>query len=466
MENQEQGGSRRPASRRFGDRWTLLPGFAAVIALQVFSLVEAYTIQSKASERHLEIYRRYARQEEASTTVRRTMWLAGGHVRDFFLRQTPETAEELRGQLRDLKAESLEALNELERGEDSRTIRSGLRSSVEEFWGTIEPVPDTMLHAGNDEAYAFVQREMIPRRSTLYGALRELSTAGQHALQYSEDQFAGLRRGSGRRLLLILGASVLLAMLVAGLSLGYAGRLEREAWRQYQQAEQAHRELAALSAGQVEAEEQWRKRLSRELHDEIGQALALLQIELTGGVKDPDGARQRLARGREMVERLVQTVRDISLLLRPSLLDDLGLVAALEWLTEDFTRRSAIPCAFRAQDVPEALPETVATCVYRIVQESLHNAEKHSGASRAGVRIAAAAGRLVVEVEDNGRGFDRDPSGRPRSNAGLGLLGMRERATRLGGGLALESAAGGGTRVRLTVPLAAGETTQKETARA
>jgi signal transduction histidine kinase len=108
----------------------------------------------------------------------------------------------------------------------------------------------------------------------------------------------------------------------------------------------------------------------------------------------------------------------------------------------------------------------VKTCVYRIVQESLHNAEKHAGASRAKVTIGGAGGGLAVEIEDDGRGFHDPPNGRPGAPAGLGILGMRERAARLGGTLAVDTRPGGGTRVRLTVPVprAAGEPAARHTA--
>jgi len=136
------------------------------------------------------------------------------------------------------------------------------------------------------------------------------------------------------------------------------------------------------------------------------------------------------------------------------MLDDLGLVPALQFQLEEFLRRSGIACEFTEDNVADSLPDAVKTCVYRVVQEALHNAEKHSGAARVQVTVRQYPDRLVAEVEDNGCGFTLDEQGRPR-DTGLGLLGMRERAAIAGGSLAIESSPGRGTRVVLQIPIAA-----------
>jgi signal transduction histidine kinase len=152
--------------------------------------------------------------------------------------------------------------------------------------------------------------------------------------------------------------------------------------------------------------------------------------------------------------KTVQTVRDISLLLRPALLDDLGLTPALQWLLEDFERRSGVACEFSEEGVQDLLPDSVKTCVYRVVQEALHNCEKHAEASQVRVVVRQSADHIHVEMDDNGRGLELNTKGMPGRNAGLGILGMRERAARVGGVLALESSPGRGTRISLQIPLA------------
>ena len=147
----------------------------------------------------------------------------------------------------------------------------------------------------------------------------------------------------------MLGLCVALGILVAVFSSQHAGRLELATAQQYQQAMLAKREMEQLSARLLEIEEDSRRRLSRELHDGIGQALAVMQIELSHMYAltsdDQPGMRERLERARQLSEKTVQTVRNIALLLRPALLDDLGLTPALEWLLEDFQRRSGFPAS-------------------------------------------------------------------------------------------------------------------------
>jgi signal transduction histidine kinase len=305
---------------------------------------------------------------------------------------------------------------------------------------------------------AFLEREVVPRRGELYNALRALTLADQRALQDSEGEFAGTRRRAAGRLLLMLGVGLLLSFLVARLSLRHAENLEREADRHFAAVEQTRAELQQLSARLLEIEEEGRRKLSRELHDEIGQTLALLQIEISRAqvarAGSPTVLREHLDRARELAERTVQTVRNISGLLRPALLDDLGLVPALQFQLEDFLRRSGIVCEFVEQGVADHLPDPVKTCVYRVVQEALHNCEKHSGARKVRVSVRQFPEALVAEIEDDGVGFQMGGRRASERNMGLGLLGMRERAGNVGGSLVIDSAPRHGTRVALRIPLA------------
>jgi signal transduction histidine kinase len=440
-----------------GKRSVLRAGYAAVIGVLVLSAVEAYHIQVSVSEQHEEIYRRYVDEEEQLTTLRRNLWLAGNYVRDFFIRTSPEHAQDLRSQLHALRAEDTLALDHLAHATPQSSGLPELRKSLDEFWTVVDRVPDTMLNASNEQQFAFVQREIVPRRGELYNALRGLSGADQKRLEDHDKEFAGSRREAASRLLRMLGLGVLLSLLVALLSLRHAENLERQADRHFAEVEQARRELERLSARLLEIEEEGRRRLSRELHDEIGQTLALLQIQITNAQAcletQPARLREQLVRARALAERTVQTIRNISLLLRPALLDDLGLVPALQFQLEDFSRRSSIACEFIEENVAEQLSDSVKTCAYRTVQEALHNCEKHSGAAKVSVTVRQQPEQLVVEVQDDGRGFVMNKKGMPTATAGLGLLGLRERAAIAGGSLTIDAAPGRGTRIALTIPL-------------
>lgn len=444
---------------KLGKRSVLRAGYAAVIGVLVFSALEAYRIQLSVSAQHLEIYRRYVDEEDALTTLRRNVWLAGNYVRDFFIRNTPDQAQTLSAQLGPLQTESAEALERLARISPQSPILPALRQSIQEFWAVVDPVPVTMLHTSSDRQFEFVQREIVPRRGELYSALHELSATGEQHLQDNDRQFAVSRQQATERLLLMLGIGVILGLVVAVFSLSHAENLERVADRHHAEVEQTKGELQQLSARLLEVEEEGRRRLSRELHDEIGQTLALLQIQITNAQSaletQPEVLREQLQRARALVEKTVQTVRNIALLLRPALLDDLGLVPALQFQLEDFSRRSGIAAEFAEENVAEQLPDGVKTCVYRVVQEALHNCEKHAGATKVRLEARQLPDELTVSVEDNGRGFPLNDKHMPRQNTGLGLLGMRERVANAGGVLSIHSRPDGGTRIEVRIPLVA-----------
>jgi signal transduction histidine kinase len=216
---------------------------------------------------------------------------------------------------------------------------------------------------------------------------------------------------------------------------------------------ESQRELRELSARVLEAREEEKAHIARELHDELGQLLTALKMDL-GWVRERLPADSELApRVAEMgtlLDRTVAATRRISADLRPLMLDDLGLADAAAWLVDDFAKRSGVACRI---DLPEEIPEVskaVATAVYRAVQESLTNIARHAGASSAWVVLAVEDGALYVEVEDDGRGIAPEDLAKARS---LGLKGMRERIAFLGGTLEVARAPRGGTRLRLRVPL-------------
>jgi signal transduction histidine kinase len=439
-------------------RAVLRTGYGAILAVLVFAAGEAYRIQSSISDQHLEIYRHYVEQDQQVAILRRNLWLANTYVRDFFIHTTPQQAAQLQSQLRELRLQDDAALDRLLRISANREVIADIRKSVDEFRGIIEPIPRTMLGRTNEDQYEFLKREIMPRRVDLYGTLLAFQAADQQRLQQSEREFAAARKNAARRLLLILACCLLLAGAVARFSLRHAENLEKRAEKHYAEVEQAKGELQQLSARLLEIEEEGRRNISRELHDEIGQALALLQIEITHAQgllpAQPEAARARLRRARELAERTVQTVRNISLLLRPPLLDDLGLAPALQFQLEDFLRRSGITCEFVEEGVSDQLPDSVKTCVYRVVQEALHNCEKHSGAKTVRVVVRQLPDCLVTEVEDDGRGFQLNQQRMPSITRGLGLLGIRERVAIAGGSLVIDSAPGKGTRIGMRIPLA------------
>lgn len=223
----------------------------------------------------------------------------------------------------------------------------------------------------------------------------------------------------------------------------------KETERRLSESQQLLRQLASRSDAVREEE---RKYITREIHDELGQYLSALRlgvsvVEMQFGAANPALAeRTRALTG--LVDSTIQVVRDVVSALRPSALD-MGIVSALEWLVEQFSSHNAVACQLHVDEGQVSLDEGRATELFRIVQESLTNIRRHAGASRVDIVLARDAERFLLEVRDNGCGFD--PAKRKRQS--FGLLGMHERALKLGGTVVVDSKPGHGTRIRVQFPI-------------
>lgn len=281
---------------------------------------------------------------------------------------------------------------------------------------------------------------------------RPISTVVAQLAETNQAQLAAtvqnrnleLLRARGRLAALVF--LPVLSLIATGLShLTYERKLAIDRAAHYDEIVAAKAGFERLSSRLFDIQEEERKRLSRELHDGIGQILTALRMEISHvQSKSPHSADNggALTRARALAGEAIQITRDISLLLRPTVLDDLGLEPALRWHAEEFQRRTRIPCVFHAVHLRDDLPEAWKTCVYRVVQEGLTNCQKHSSAARVRIHAEQKPGLLEVAIEDDGRGFDLNKTGPRHQNLGLGLLGMRERAYVLGGTLEVQSAPG------------------------
>lgn len=233
----------------------------------------------------------------------------------------------------------------------------------------------------------------------------------------------------------LLGVSVVpAAMLIVALVTSLVDRAHRR------RADQ----LRALAAQLQSTREQERARVAREIHDELGSALTGLKWELES-LSD-----RRLNGAVHRVESIMATVKQISSDLRPGILDDLGLLDAIQWESSQFERRTGIVCHYQTPDQPIELSGEAATAAFRILQEALTNVLRHAGATRVDVRAQVAADNLLLEISDNGKGislWDVD------SRQSLGLLGMRERASLINGTVDITSQPGAGTTLAVTIPL-------------
>jgi len=214
----------------------------------------------------------------------------------------------------------------------------------------------------------------------------------------------------------------------------------------------AHREaLRGLSTSVVEAREEERRRIARELHDELGQRLTALKLELAALLGAEASRRVQIENMLGMVDETIASVRRISTDLRPAMLDDLGLNAAIEWLARDAARRLGIEVTTHLGENEPALDDRVATAAFRMVQEALTNVARHARATDVQITLRQQHDELELIVCDNGVGFPADALQRAGS---FGLLGMRERAAMLGGSVATTNLPDGGACLTVRLPLA------------
>jgi PAS domain S-box-containing protein len=220
-------------------------------------------------------------------------------------------------------------------------------------------------------------------------------------------------------------------------------------------------ELRELAYATNSVREQEKSRIARELHDELGQALTALKLDVAWlSERLPAGQAaiaEKLGAMQAMIDGTVAATRRISADLRPMMLDDLGLVPAAEWLVQEFTQRTGIPCELVVASPELELKDPHATAVFRILQESLTNVTRHAQAQRVEVALGRVDGSVTLNVRDNGRGFNLEDPRRPNA---FGLMGLRERVSLLGGEVRIESQPGEGTVLHVQIPLEEGTRAQ------
>lgn len=236
----------------------------------------------------------------------------------------------------------------------------------------------------------------------------------------------------------------------------YSQDLEGQVRRRTAQLETAQASLKKLSKNIIASQEREKESVARELHDHLGQVLTALRIDAVWVEKKlaafDRGAGERARKMSALIETTIGDVRDMAYRLRPRVLDDLGLCDALESLVSDFEKRSNVSCVFRHDEIPE-IDKTLATALYRIGQEAVTNALRHSGASTILVELRQDAKGIVLTVQDDGCGMSPHAGGDGASHKGFGLESMRERANLAGGKLAMEPVPGGGTLISCKIKM-------------
>ena len=321
-----------------------------------------------------------------------------------------------------------------------------LKSSINQYWDSL---PSIREQNASHPATALVR---TPERRQIRHIAHQIMDLNKEQQDRAGAQLhAEHDRLQGELLISSLLSLAVVFALIAGISYRIK-TTERFAEQQYREVVQARTELQTFAGRLEHAQEEERRKLSRELHDELGQTMAAALVELSrieNEMPQDTAAKAQLASVKSELESSMRSIRDIALVLRPSMLDDLGLVPALKWQGREVARRSGLAVRVEADDDCGFLPDTYRTCIYRIVQEALHNVVKHASATSVAVAFRSTNESLLLTVEDNGKGF------RPASEKGMGLLGIEERVGRLSGLIKVTSSPSKGTTIQVTLPVPA-----------
>ena len=333
---------------------------------------------------------------------------------------------------------------------EERALLSEIQQKFAEEENAFAALASQRPRAPSLETQRFVGDQMTLRRAYILQVSQQVSSLNGKELIEAKKSLAASFQNVQFRLVSMVSLSLFAGLLMSLVGGFYILRLERQGRARYQELVASRQELESLSARLVDAQEEERRSISRELHDEVGQTLGALLVDL-GQLSKLAPAQDNLLQGqiariKSAVESAVKAIRDLALLLRPPMLDDLGLVPALEWQGREISRRSDMEVDVHSEMVAEHLPDDIKVCLYRLVQEALTNAARHSGAKHAKVSVVQNEGRIRVQIVDDGAGFS------PERVRGMGILGMEERVKRLGGSLTIESARGKGTTVLAEIP--------------
>jgi signal transduction histidine kinase len=324
-----------------------------------------------------------------------------------------------------------------------------LRSEIDAYWKVLDRTFEWTAAEREKYRYAFFYEELVPRRTSMLQIADRIAALNEAVLKRGDTQLGALYGRLQFGLVAMVVVTLLGGATLAGLTIYHILRLEAEARRRFEESVQARAGLQELSAKLVRAQEDERRVLSRELHDEVGQSFSavLMEAENLLDLEPAAEARVRLEAVRKLAEKGMSEIRNMALLLRPSMLDDFGLVPALDWQARETAKRTGMRVQVTSE-VEDELPEEHKTCIYRVVQEALNNCSRHAQASAVEVSVGRENGSIHLRIRDDGCGFD------PRRVRGLGLLGMEERVRHLGGTFEIDSRPGRGTLLNIALPLA------------
>ena len=419
----------------------IIMGLSGVASIQETRRIHLQILSVEDSYRHIENLVEGIRADTSSADILR---------RDRLLDSAAASREYMR-KLAGLRSKTTQDLNKLRplRPQPDSKVFERLESSLQDYW---EAVAAEFQVSPLKSKTPSVQGQFATQSKKIFAVTEEIG-------KLNEENFESRRRELSRAVENLqndiwetIFTALCLGIIISGASVVRISALEKESSEYQKTTKLAGERLRQLSQQLVSSQEQERKALSRELHDEIGQLLTALRMELGNLERSrtglPGEGDVHLEQAKKLAETTLKTTRDIAMGLRPAMLDLLGLGPALEWQTREFSRRYKTPIQLDVDGDLRDLPDPHRTYLYRIVQEGLTNCARHAQAKNIRVSLKDSDGQLAVTVEDDGVGFDQDGG----VSYGLGLLGITERVRELCGKIAILSEPGKGTRLEVMLP--------------
>ena len=409
-----------------GTRLVLLAGFGGLLGLMAVGGFDAIQVLHEIQARNVQIRRIFLSRNRALEQIREALYLSGTFVRNYLLDPEPSGADVQRKNLGRLHNEIETALDVYASSLSPEEVNPvpALRTQLATYWNVLEPILHWSQQERRERGYAFLREELVPRRATVLDIADKIAAVNEQELNGGDERLEETFRRFRRRLFLMLAATLSIGLVLAGLVASRFLRLEKQAALRYEQVMRAQIELKELSARLVRAQEEERRTISRELHDEVGQSLSALLMELGNlaavAPQNLEPLQRHLASICKLAESSVNVARNMALLLRPSMLDDFGLVPALEWHTREVSKRTG-----------------------------MGNCARHAEARSVRIRVRQDREHILLSIQDDGKGFDA------QHIRGLGLVGMEERVNHIGGTLQVKSELGRGTLLMAELPLAA-----------
>lgn len=426
-------------------------GFSLTLGLWLFTGYQIASNMAEVDRQSSGVTARHIQAQDLLASLRTHTLATSGLTRDLLLdplAAQPNDREQIEEEL-SLVQRAVTSYAPVRGSQDEQDQLARLRTETDQF----ESAVLASLASDGADPRRQLSAVLFPRRNALVAASEEMQLYNRAAFVQYQTELAASHAARERQTWQRLGLVLAVSLGIAILATLYASRLERRLVSQLEKDARNTRALQQLSTSLITAQEEERGRIARELHDEVGQALTAIKVELAVAQrKIHGGASELLEPAQAITDRTLNTVRDLSHLLHPAMLDDLGMAAAVESYVRGFSKRHGLRVDLRQDDLAARLAPEIEVAAYRIVQEALTNVVKHAGASACRVAVGRYQSKLQIVVADDGRGFDlRELEDAARH--GLGLIGMRERVSQLNGSFFMESAPGRGTTLRVEFPL-------------